>query len=137
MLEQLFKVCDINSMKTLTKQAIEFSKKELNIKAEIKVANIKESKGQVASIAKTGDSYTLFIDEDSIKYAVVSAVCHEMTHVAQMERGDLKQEKGLKIWKGVAMTQEQYNAQYHSEEGIEFENEAFEMQRKLSGKFWE
>ncbi len=133
----MFKVCDINNMKTLTKQAIEFSKKELGINAEIKVANIKESKGQVASMAKTGDSYTLFIDEDSIKYAVVSAVCHEMTHVAQMERGDLKQEGGLKIWKGVAMTQEQYNAQYHSEEGIEFENEAFEMQRKLASKFWE
>jgi len=124
-------------MKTLTKQAIEFSKKELNIKAEIKVANLKESKGTCAGMAKTGDCYTLFIDEDSIKYAVVSAVCHEMTHVAQMERGDLKQEGPLKIWKGLAMTQEQYNAQYHSEEGIEFENEAFEMQRKLAGKFWE
>lgn len=124
-------------MKTLTKQAIEFAKKELKVNAEIKVANIKESKTTAAGMAKTGDCYTLFIDEDSIKYAVVSAVCHEMTHVAQMERGDLKQEKGLKIWKGVAMTQEQYNAQYHSEEGIEFENEAFEMQRKLAGKFWE
>lgn len=133
----MFKVCDINNMKTLTKQAIEFSKKELNIKAEIKVANIKESKRTCAGMAKTGDCYTLFIDEDSIKYAVVSAVCHEMTHVAQMERGDLKQQGNLKIWKGVAMTQEQYNAQYHSEEGIEFENEAFEMQRKLAGKFWE
>jgi hypothetical protein len=133
----MFKVCDINNMKTLTKQAIEFAKKELDINAEIKVANIKESKGQVASMAKTGDYYTLFIDEDSIKYAVVSAVCHEMTHVAQMERGDLRQENGLKIWKGVAMTQAEYNEQYHSEEGIEFENEAFEMQRKLAGKFWE
>lgn len=133
----MFEVCDINNMKTLTKQAIEFSKKELSINAEIKVANIKESNGQVASMAKTGDCYTLFIDEDSIKYAVVSAVCHEMTHVAQMERGDLRQENGLKIWKGVAMTQAEYNEQYHSEEGIEFENEAFEMQRKLAGKFWE
>ena len=124
-------------MKTLTKQAIEFAKKELGINAEIKVANIKESRTTAAGMAKTGDCYTLFIDEDSIKYAVVSAVCHEMTHVAQMERGDLRQENGLKIWKGVAMTQEQYNAQYHTEEGIEFENEAFEMQRKLAGKFWE
>lgn len=120
-------------------ELINFLANELNISenAELTIAYnpelLKKISGEVEYQAllqnPTKNVYYLFVD--NIKCGLNSVLCHEMVHLHQCDRGDLKLSNDHKsiTWKGEVFDN---SKEYRKRE---WEDEAFDMQDKLWKKF--
>lgn len=81
--------------------------KILNIKAEVYIMPMRLKLDGNAYVTAYGNRYTVYLNSDILKNDKISnfnirLLIHELTHVQQMERGDLIFKEGFKkaIWKG-------------------------------------
>lgn len=81
--------------------------KILNIKAEVYIMPMRLKLDGNAYVTACGNRYTVYLNSDILKKDKISnfnirLLIHELTHVQQMERGDLIFKEGFKkaIWKG-------------------------------------
>ena len=96
--------------------------------------NLEETDGMMAYAMDLNDRcFEIGVDKELItKYGYrefITALCHEMVHVKQYLRGELKYLRGKELWKGRDCTDMEYMEQ-------PWEKEAYKLQEKLALKIW-
>lgn len=96
--------------------------------------NLEENDGMMAYAMDLEDRvFEMGIDKELVtKHGLrefITAVCHEMVHVKQYVRGELKYKNGKELWKGRDCTDMEYMEQ-------PWEKEAYKLQDKLAMEVW-
>jgi hypothetical protein len=126
---------DRKEIKKLCKEAVQFYGKELGLKNKPKIKVKVELPyiftGLHGYIEPDGENaFTIILMLNFNKYNILKTLAHEMVHLHQFNRGDLKK-KGNKIfWKNEDITHVPYKDR-------EFEAEAFGKERDLAIAFFE
>jgi hypothetical protein len=98
------------------------------------LVNLKDLKGAAYGYCMEGDTnreFELEIDKNLSLYDLVSTVCHEMVHVKQYARKELRCDRdGNQMWKKGKFNNVQY-------EDAPWEKEAFKLERGLALKCFE
>jgi hypothetical protein len=97
-------------------------------------ANLEKNDGMMAYAMDLEDRvFEIGIDRDLMKNhglrEFITAVCHEMVHVKQYVKGELKYTGGKELWKGRDCTDMEYMEQ-------PWEKEAYRLQDKLALEVW-
>ena len=122
----------------LVERAVEFSIKYLmprkrKLYLEVDIVKLE---GDVTGFHNSDEKYEhhLEINKGMPEEELLSTVFHEMVHVRQMERGELKDKGLIKVWKG-----EEHLHIYSSHEDymdLPWEKEAYDLQEKMLVSFY-
>ena len=125
------------------KNALDFFKKELNIKSDVILVQSKSKLETDLSMIqggvgfKSNDKFKVLINLNDSKWSFIRTLAHELIHIKQMEDGRLIYSNGKISFDGEVITYEEYKQMYHSEEIPKFEEEAFDISRELQNKYYQ